>query len=165
MGAPEGQELQPSSSPSESFTDRLNYLFDNLYPVGRGPYSNSEVAAGVRRAGYKATSQYVRVLRRGQRKNPTLDFINGLADFFRIPAGYFFDGPEAKDIRKQIEILVAARSADVKEIFYRSTQVGEQDREVILRILRSFSGGRDCDQRKGTDSSAPATQLPEYRGP
>ncbi len=149
MGTSEGQESQLNHNPSDSFADRLNYLFDHLYPAGRGPYSNSEVAAGVRQAGYKATSQYVRVLRRGQRKNPTLDFIGGLAEFFRIPAGYFFDGPEAEDIKKQIEILVAARSADVKEIFFRSTQIGEQDREVVLRILRSFSGNTDCDSQEG----------------
>ncbi|OLM09443.1 hypothetical protein Ae706Ps2_6465c [Pseudonocardia sp. Ae706_Ps2] len=139
LDKPENQTRKLASGPSDSFADRLNYLFDNLYPVGRGPYSNAEVAAGVERAGYKVTSHYLWMLRTRRRTNPTLDLLGALAKFFGIPAGYFFDCEEAGDIKKQLEILEEARAAQVKEIFFRSTEIEEQDRAVILRILRSFS--------------------------
>lgn len=132
----------PGDSHSEksgnSFADRLNYLFETIYPAGRGQYKNPEVAAAICESGESITSNYIWMLRTKRRANPTMRHVAALAKFFGVPPSYFFDDADAEDIKQQLEILSAAREADVKEIFYRSTQLNEPDRNAVLRILRSL---------------------------
>lgn len=135
---PELPSDPPSHEPGSSFADRLNYLFDTIYPAGRGQYKNSEVAAAICKSGESITSNYIWMLRTRRRTNPTMRHVAALAKFFGVPPSYFFDDADAEDIKQQLEILSVAREADVREIFYRSTQLNGPDRNAVLRILRSL---------------------------
>jgi transcriptional regulator with XRE-family HTH domain len=70
---------------------KLNQLFGTVYPTGRGPYSNAEVAAAIRERGGAISDVYIWQLRKGLRANPTKDHLAALAGFFGVSPAYFFD--------------------------------------------------------------------------
>ncbi|WP_189115610.1 XRE family transcriptional regulator [Pilimelia terevasa] len=71
---------------------RLNHLFDAVRRPDGKAFSNDEVAAAVsRRDGVSTSGSYLWYMRRGERDNPKMKVIEGLADFFGVPPGYFFD--------------------------------------------------------------------------
>ncbi|MEQ3552860.1 helix-turn-helix domain-containing protein [Pseudonocardia nematodicida] len=126
-----------------TFADRLNYLFATVYPAGRKPYSNPEVAAAISEAGVSISAAYLWLLRSGQRDNPTMRHLEALAKFFGVPPAYFFDDAMAKQVAEQLELLTAARDAEVREIMLRSTRLSKPDRSTILGIVKRFGGSHD----------------------
>lgn len=126
--------------PTTSFADRLNYLFETVHPAARKPYSNPEVATAITEAGVNISSAYLWLLRTGQRDNPTLRHIEALARFFGVPAAYFLDEEKAAVVAEQLELLAAARDADVREIMLRSNDLSGPDRATILRIMKGLAG-------------------------
>ena len=79
-----------------ALADRLNLLFDSVYPTERGPFSNQEAAAEIRQRGEDISAVYIWQLRRGIRDNPTKRHLESLADFFQINPGYFFDDTDVR---------------------------------------------------------------------
>lgn len=125
---------------SATFADRLNYLFETVYPAGRKPYSNPEVAAAIGETGVGISAAYLWLLRTGQRDNPTMRHLEALATFFGVPPSYFFDDERAQEVAEQLELLGAARDAEVREIMLRSTRLSKPDRSTILGIVKRFGG-------------------------
>ncbi|GAA3432935.1 helix-turn-helix domain-containing protein [Kutzneria kofuensis] len=74
-----------------SFRDKLNAAFDAVRPNGPdGPeYRNTEVAAALGELGVKVTGSYLGMLRNGERDNPTVNVVQGLATFFDLDPVYF----------------------------------------------------------------------------
>ncbi|WP_307534226.1 helix-turn-helix domain-containing protein [Streptomyces sp. V3I8] len=70
---------------------RLNCLFETMYPHDRGPFSNEEVARAIRDQGGDISKQYIAYLRKGERGNPRIHHLDALARFFGVPVSYFFD--------------------------------------------------------------------------
>lgn len=127
------------ASESKTFADRLNYLFETVHPAGRKPYSNPEVAEAITETGVTISGAYIWMLRTGQRDNPTLRHLEALAKFFGVPAAYFLDGDRAAEVTEQLELLAAARDADVREIMMRSNDLSRPDRQTILGIVKRFA--------------------------
>jgi transcriptional regulator with XRE-family HTH domain len=102
------------------------------------------------------------LLRTGQRDNPTLRHIEALAKFFGVPAAYFLDEDRASEVAEQLELLAAARDADIREIMMRSNDLSKPDRLTILGIVKRFAGERSDEggaapprkrRRSGGDAS------------
>ncbi|WP_235029907.1 helix-turn-helix domain-containing protein [Nonomuraea solani] len=111
--------------------DKLNHLFATIHPGGRGPYSNTEVAAGIG----SITDAYIGLLRSGKRSNPTYNHLKGLAEFFGVSVNYFFDDEVAAKIDAELELVVAMRDNDVMQIALRSKDLTPQNRSAILTII------------------------------
>lgn len=126
-----------------TFADRLNYLFETVYPSGRKAYSNPEVASAISDTGVSISAAYLWLLRTGQRDNPTMRHLEALANFFGVPPAFFFDDDKAHEIAEQLELLSAARDAEVREIMMRSTRLSKPDRSTILGIVKRFGGADD----------------------
>ena len=45
--------------PSSRLAQRLNHLFATVHPLGRGPYTNEEVASAIRAQGGDISKQYI----------------------------------------------------------------------------------------------------------
>ena len=72
---------------------KVNWLIWTARPAGRGPYSNAEVAALIRKAtGEPVTGTAISKLRSGQAANPHQRLIGAMARFFGVPPDFFFDG-------------------------------------------------------------------------
>ena len=147
---------------TKTFADRLNYLFETVHPAGRKPYSNPEVAEAISATDVTISAAYLWLLRTGQRDNPTLRHIEALAKFFGVPAAYFLDEDRASEVAEQLELLAAARDADIREIMMRSNDLSKPDRLTILGIVKRFAGERSDEgaaapprkrRRSGGDTS------------
>jgi transcriptional regulator with XRE-family HTH domain len=95
-----------------SLADKLNHLFHTCKPVGRKPYSNADVAKAIRDQGTDISSSYIAALRAGDKTNPTLKHLEGLARFFGVPPAYFFDDATTASIDDQLEQLGSLRELE-----------------------------------------------------
>ncbi len=92
-----------------SFAERLNRLFDSVYPPGRRPYSSAEVVAGVRAFGATMSAPYLSQLRSGNRDNPSSATTEALAKFFGIAPAYFADDEYADQLDEELSALAELR--------------------------------------------------------
>lgn len=83
-------ESRDGSEAGEIFAERLNRLFAVVRPVGRGPYSNTEVVGLLQARGYRLSKAYLSQLRNGRRVRPRRSTVEGLAEFFGVPPGYLY---------------------------------------------------------------------------
>jgi transcriptional regulator with XRE-family HTH domain len=119
-----------------TLAEKLNLLFATIHPSGRGPYSNEEVAAAIEEKGGPTISgTYIWLLRRGQRDNPTKKHLEALADFFGVPAAYFFDEDAAAQLGPQLDLLAALRDASVREIALRVAELSPDSLEAIRGMI------------------------------
>ena len=126
-----------------SLAERLNYLFENIHPTGRGPYSNEEVASAIRQQGGDISRAYLSYLRNGERSNPTLQHLQALGRFFGVAVAYFFDDDVAAEVDAQLHIAVALRDAGVRAIALRATGLSPKALQavaVIIEEVRSLEG-------------------------
>ena len=78
--------------------ERLAYLFATVHAPDARPYSCPEVARGVAAVGGSVSAVYLKKLLSGERGEPTLRVLRGLADFFAVPLSFFLDeDPEPID--------------------------------------------------------------------
>lgn len=127
----------PSSVP-KTLADKLDYLFRTVHPRGRGEYSYREVAQAINDAGTTTISaSYLWQLRRGEKDNPTIKHIEALARFFGVPPSYFLDDDATEEITAQLELLVAMRDSDVREIALRVSDLSEAALKMIKGVVES----------------------------
>src|SRR5262245_13393824 len=81
------QNPEPIGSDSEAnymgatFANRLNRLFETVYPPGRGPHSSAEAIASLKAEGVMMSAPYLSQLRSGNRTNPSIQTMQALANF------------------------------------------------------------------------------------
>ena len=124
--------------PSSHLAQRLNHLFATVHPLGRGPYSNEEVASAIRAEGGDISKQYIAYLRKGERENPRLHHLEALARFFGVHAAYFFDEETADRTDPQLDRLRILRDAGMTEDALRALDTAGVNR-IALRAVGSSS--------------------------
>jgi transcriptional regulator with XRE-family HTH domain len=97
-----------------SFADRLNRLFDSVYPPGGYPYSSAAVVAGVRETGTPMSAPYLSQLRSGKRDNPSAATMVALAKFFGVDPAYFTDDEYADQLDEELKALSHVREHRVR---------------------------------------------------
>lgn len=122
-------------SGGRTFADKLEHLFATVHPRGRKPYSLDEVAAGIAAKGEAISANYIWMLRRGIRDNPTKRHIEALAGFFGVPPAYFFDDAVASSVDSQLELLTKMRDAGVQSLSLRSGELTPEGREAVARMI------------------------------
>ena len=110
-------DVKATTPPLRTLADKVNWLISTARPADRGPYSNAEVAALIRKAtGEPVTGTTIRKLRNGQAANPQKRLIGAMAQFFGVPPDFFFDDyddDQASLIQEQVEMLAIIRAADI----------------------------------------------------
>lgn len=99
-----------------SFADRLNRLFDTVYPPNRGPHTSAELISALKTQGVRISAPYLSQLRSGSRTNPSKETIESIAAFFRISPAYFIDDWYFEIVDKELSILAAMRDEAVQRI-------------------------------------------------
>ncbi|MGP3953690.1 helix-turn-helix domain-containing protein [Streptomyces sp. 7N604] len=126
-----------------SLADKLNHLFATVRPRHDREYSNEQVAASIGRTGVTISQSYIWQLRKSKKANPTLKHLQALADFFGVPAAYFFDDEVTDRVTEQLETLAAkqarwnasVQSSDVKLMALRAGELSEQGRKQVMDLL------------------------------
>lgn len=75
----------------EDFADRLNLLFEVVYPPWREPYTSREMLQQLASRGRVLSAPYLSQLRLGRRTNPSRATIDAIAEFFGVRPEYFLE--------------------------------------------------------------------------
>ncbi|MEV6986477.1 helix-turn-helix domain-containing protein [Sphaerisporangium sp. NPDC051017] len=129
-----------SATPSKPgpLADRLEHLFQTVYPKGGKPYTNVEVAESINAAaGEKVISQaYVWQLRKGIKDNPTKRHLAALAAFFGVSVLYFFeDETEDGATAPATKADLALRDEAVKEVALRAAGLSDETLKTIQDMI------------------------------
>ena len=95
---------------SKTFADRLNRLFETVYPPGRGPHTSAEVIAALKAEGITMSAPYLSQLRSGNRTTPSAATMAALANFFRIKPDYFTDDEYFEKLDRELTWLAQMRA-------------------------------------------------------
>ncbi|MGP3999422.1 helix-turn-helix domain-containing protein [Streptomyces sp. 8N706] len=122
-------------APERTLADKLNHLFETVVPAGRAPYSTEEVARAITASGVPISGSYIWLLRKGQRDNPTLRHLEGLAKFFGVPPAYFFDDRVTADVNAELGLLTALRDTRVQHVALRTAGLSPQSLSSIGEVI------------------------------
>lgn len=107
------------AQPSQTFSQRLDYLFVSSRQPNGKKWNPNAVATAVRLIGQPVTGTYLGHLRKGERTNPRLALVQALAEVFGVPVGYFVDDSAAEvvaalgDPAKAPQLIELRRLVDV----------------------------------------------------
>lgn len=104
---------------TETFAQRLNRLFDTVYPPTRGPHTSAELISALKAQGVRISAPYLSQLRSAARANPSRETIDSIAAFFRISPAYFTDDWYFEIMEKELTVLAAMRNEAVRRIANR----------------------------------------------
>ncbi|WP_344441565.1 XRE family transcriptional regulator [Kitasatospora nipponensis] len=126
--------------------DRIERLFQAVRKPNREPYSNEEVARACREAtGESFSSVYLWQLRTGKRTNPTKRHLEALADFFQVPATYFFEDESGTQIGDELKLVGALRDAGVRNVALRAATLSPQGLTTIADLIEAIAR-REAEQ-------------------
>ncbi|MGW0737484.1 helix-turn-helix domain-containing protein [Streptomyces sp. NPDC002851] len=129
-------EAASAAARRATLADRINHLFEVIHPAGRKPYSNDEVAARLQEQGGPTVSgTYLWQLRTGRRDNPTKRHLEALADFFGVPAAYFFDDDVARRVDSDLDTLRRLREAGVQNVALRAVGLSPKSMDAVLAMI------------------------------
>ena len=117
---------------STSFADRLNRLFDTVYPPGRGRHTSAEVIAALKSEGIAISAPYLSQLRSGNRTHPSTATINALAKFFRIKPEYFTDDEYYAKLDRELTWLATMRDEGVRRIAARTVGLSREAQDDVV---------------------------------
>jgi len=141
----DGQQIRRPGNPlvthvevktmSNTFSARLNRLFDTVYPPGRGPHTSAEVIAALKAEGVTMSAPYLSQLRSGNRTNPSAATMAALANFFRIKPAYFTDDEYYEKLDKELTWLANMRDEGVRRIAARTVGLSaEAQQDIALKV-------------------------------
>ena len=131
---------EQDTSRGNVIADRLNRLWDARQPEGR-PWTLREVADAVNaEAGYNLVSpQYLSVLRRGERTEPSFSILAALARFFGVTVDYFSDDEvTARHSEAELRLLQALSDAGVRHLALCAADLNPDDLATITGIIQRF---------------------------
>jgi ESX-1-secreted protein regulator len=132
-----------------TLADKVNWLIDRAHPAGRGPFSNSEIAALIKDAtGEEISYTTVWKLRNGQAQNPQKRLIEALAKTFGVPPAFFFDDyyDQAGMLQEQVELLALVRDARISSTQLRAIlELSPEARQAIVSLVEATA--RDDPRR------------------
>lgn len=134
-----------------TLAEKIDILFQTVRRPNDEQFSHEEVARACREAsGESFSAPYLWQLRTGRRTNPTKRHLEALAQFFQVPASYFFDEDSSTAIAKELELLAALRDAEVRSVALRAVNLSREGIgtisdmiDVIARRERELEQERD----------------------
>jgi len=119
-----------------TFAELLDYLFGEVHPKDRGPYTYAEVAQGIRdTSGAAISASAIQQLRTGTNTNPKMQTIRALAGFFGVPPGYFFDEDVAERTRAEIQVVAAMRDQGVRRVALRANGLSTSSLQMLNAVI------------------------------
>lgn len=148
--APAGDQPNPRL---RSLADKVNWLIERAHPAGRGPYSNTEVIALIKKVtGEQFSHTTIWKLRNGQAANPQMRLIEALAKTFGVPPAFFFDDyddEQAGLLREQVELLAMIRDAGITSAQLRALlQLTPGARQAIADLIEHTARSEDQHRRQ-----------------
>lgn len=119
-----------------TFAELLDYLFREVHPKDRGPYTYAEVSQGIRdTSNVTISASAIQQLRTGKNSNPKMETVRALASFFGVPAGYFFEEEVAERTRAEIEVVAAMRDQEVRRVALRANGLSTSSLQMLNAVI------------------------------
>lgn len=150
--------------PLRTLADKLNWLIQQAHPAGRGPYSNTEVAALVDKVtGEPVSHTTIWKLRNGQATNPQMRLIAALAHTFGVPPAFFFDDYTEQQNglpQDQVELLALVRAHGVtttqlRALLATTPEVRQAIANLIAITTSAETEHRSQERDRGEHRAAP----------
>ena len=119
----------------------MDYLFRQVHPRGRKPFTHPEVAAAT-----GLSTGLLSALRSGKNTNPTKDTVERLAGFFGVPVTYFFDDQSTEQIAAQIGLAAAIRDAGIAQAAARMIGLSQGSIEAVTAMAEQLRRLEGLDQ-------------------
>ena len=127
----EGEPARP-----RALAEKIDRLFRTVHTRNQREYSLGEVAAGIRRRGGPTISaNYLWLLRKGLRDNPTKKHLEARSDWFGVSPAYFFDDELTERIDAELDLLAALRDAQVRHLALRAFALSPQTLRAIADMV------------------------------
>lgn len=128
---------------------QVNLLFRVFLSPDGDEYTLQEVSEAT---GGRISPGYLSLLRSGKRNNPSAQVVHALAEFFQVPAGFFFgEGLPEPEGEQGGEIEEALLDPMVKRIALRSHGLSSESKKLILLILEREKRLSEQEGRTGGD--------------
>jgi hypothetical protein len=151
------RERRGDEWPRRSFPRKLRYLFEQVHPAGRGPFTPEEAAKSINDKGTygSISSSYIRELLSpppGTLPNPRLKHLLGLADHFGLAdeegpqAAYFLDDRLAEMFEAELDDFITLRDSGVIEFVTRMAEQApswspETRRQAVHAFTKAIESG------------------------
>lgn len=125
-------------APTRSLTlaEKLDKLFRQGHPRGRGEYTYEEVADGIKRLGLAPVSgTLLWELRTGKKDNPRMQQLESIASFFGVKPTYFFDDEAFNRIDAQLELFAVMRDNEVRQLALRAAPLSPETLRMLAHII------------------------------
>ncbi|WP_244604036.1 helix-turn-helix domain-containing protein [Mycobacterium attenuatum] len=100
------------------------------------PLSNAAAAEAItKKTGVSISSAYLWQLRSGIKRNPTVQHLRAIAEFFGVSASYLIDPGVDPLIDVQLDLLQALRDAGVRDLALRASGLTPAALNSIAAIL------------------------------
>ena len=120
---------------TRTLASKIDHLFEIVRPA-KGEYTHEQVAKAIEdRGGPTISASYLWQLRKGLRDNPTMKHLEALADFFGVPAAYFFDDAQAERIDAELALLASLRDSQVRQVALRASGLSDQTLKAIAEMI------------------------------
>jgi transcriptional regulator with XRE-family HTH domain len=114
----------------DSLADRLNVLFERIRKPDKSRYSLREVADAITAAGEPISHAYIGQLRSGEKDNPNLRHLRGLARFFGVPVEYFTSDEVADGVDRELDLAAALHQVRARTVALRQSVVPEAEQAI-----------------------------------
>lgn len=116
----------------DSVSEKIDHLFHTVCRADGREFTYDDVERGT---GGRVSRSYVWKLRHGRNRNPSLDVIEAMAEFFRVPPSYFFGEALESDPQAREAAEVAALLQDPA-----ARRVAEKARGLSTPSIQALSG-------------------------
>lgn len=147
-----------ASRAKDTVSEKLDVLLRTVRHADGRPLTYDDVELGTQR---RVSRSYVWKLRNGRNRNPSLDVIEALSEFFAVPPAYFFE-PWSEDpdrTREAAEAAFLLRDPGVRQLAERARGLSPAALQAVLGLVDAL---RMLDARDGgpvTLAAAPADEV------
>jgi transcriptional regulator with XRE-family HTH domain len=142
-----------SQRSKDTVSEKIDHLFQTVRrPDGR-EFTYDDVEQGT--AG-RVSRSYVWKLRHGRNRNPSLDVIEALGEFFRVPPAYFFgDGSADKSPAKEVaQVAALLRDPAARKVAERAKGLSPQSVSAIADMVEHLRKIESAMRRSRAEPAA-----------
>ena len=123
----------------QTLAERLDLLFRTRHAQGKPEPTYQEVADELAATGGPSVgAAYLYMLRTGRRTSPRIELVSSLARYFRVPVAYLLGEEGSDQISDELELLVALRDNDVRQLALRSQGLSADSRKAIAAMIEQL---------------------------
>lgn len=145
--------LMVAGTQGESFAEQLGRLFKAVRKEDGSAFTPREVAEQItalstaRGNTVTCSKSYMYALLNGQ-SEPSHAIVRAIAEVFGVELDYFSDGPRARELAQQYDVLAGVGDGTLSQIMHRASQLSTKELAHVLEIIdfehgRHPSGGSD----------------------